>query len=102
MSAEKLKKEDIHKLARLSRLNVSDAEANKLLEDMNNILGYMAKLDSVDVSKVEGMSHVFGSSNVFREDKVEESMPAEVLENLAPDHSGRFIRVPIVVDQGEN
>lgn len=96
-------KEDVFKLARLSRLLVNDAEATKLLQDLNSILGYVARLEQVDVSKVEPMSHVHGSTNVFREDAQEPSLPSQCVVDMAPDHSGRFIRVPIVIDQsGEN
>ena len=95
-----ISKEDILKLARLSRLVVNDAEATRLLQDLNSILGYVARLEQVDVSKVEPMSHVHGSTNVYREDVVEPSLPSQSVMDMAPDHSGRFIRVPIVIDQG--
>jgi aspartyl-tRNA(Asn)/glutamyl-tRNA(Gln) amidotransferase subunit C len=95
-----ISKEDILKLARLSRLVVNDAEATRLLQDLNSILGYVARLEQVDVSKVEPMSHVHGSTNVYREDIVEQSLPSQSVLDMAPDHSGRFIRVPIVIDQG--
>lgn len=95
-----ISKEDILKLARLSRLVVNDAEATRLLQDLNSILGYVARLEQVDVSKVEPMSHVHGSTNVYREDVVEPSLPSQSAMDMAPDHSGRFIRVPIVIDQG--
>jgi aspartyl-tRNA(Asn)/glutamyl-tRNA(Gln) amidotransferase subunit C len=49
------------------------------------------------------MSHVHGSKNIFREDVVEPSMPTEEGLSNAPDRSGRFFRVPIIIEQnGEN
>lgn len=91
---------DVQKLARLARLTLSGAETTKLTGDLNSILGYVEMLKSVDVSKIEPMSHVHGSTNVFRADAVEQSLPVEDALKGAPDSSGRFIRVPIVIDPG--
>ncbi|MBN8551231.1 MAG: Asp-tRNA(Asn)/Glu-tRNA(Gln) amidotransferase subunit GatC [Deltaproteobacteria bacterium] len=91
---------DLVKLARLARLTLSGAETTKLTGDLNSILGYVKVLESVDVSKIEPMSHVHGSTNVFRNDVVEPSLPVEQVLAGAPDSSGRFIRVPIVIDPG--
>lgn len=95
--------EDVKKLAHLARLNPSEQETHRLRQDLNSILGYVEGLQKVDVSKAEPMSHVHGSTNVFREDLLSPSLPVDAALELAPDHSGRFIRVPIVIDQsGEN
>lgn len=91
---------DILKLARLAKLTLGKEEASKLTNDLNSILGYVKNLEAVDVSKIEPMSHVHGITNVFRDDKIEPSLPVEQTLAGAPDSSGRFIRVPIVIDQG--
>lgn len=95
-----ISEKDILKLARLARLTVQSDEVSRLVGDLNSILGYVEKLQSVDVSKIEPMSHVHGVTNVFREDIAEPSLPIEQTLAAAPDASGRFIRVPIVIDQG--
>lgn len=91
---------EIVKLARLARVTLTHAETTKLTTDLNSILGHAKVLESIDVSKIEPMSHVHGSTNVFREDVVEPSLPIEQTLANAPDSSGRFIRVPIVIDPG--
>jgi aspartyl-tRNA(Asn)/glutamyl-tRNA(Gln) amidotransferase subunit C len=91
---------DILKLARLARLTLSGDATKQLTGNLNSILGYVKTLESIDVSKIEPMSHVHGVTNVFREDTVEPSLPIEKTLENAPDSSGRFIRVPIVIDQG--
>lgn len=91
---------DIVKLAKLSRLKLSPSETSKLTTDLNSILEYAKVLQSIDVSKIEPMSHVHGSTNIFREDAVRPSFPVEQTLANAPDSSGRFIRVPIVIDPG--
>lgn len=90
---------EIKKIAKLSYLAVEDKELERLRQEIGSILEYVNKLENVDVSKVSPMSHVHASSNVFREDIALKSLSnKEALQN-APDTSGRFIRVPIIIDQ---
>lgn len=92
---------DVKKIAKLAHLYVSDSEASVLTGELNAILGYVEQLNKIDVSSVSPLSHVHGAVNVLRPDEVEPSMDnAKALTN-APDKSGRFIRVPLVIGQGE-
>lgn len=93
--------DDVKKIAKLAYLYVSDAENKSLTGELNSILGYVEQLSKVDVSGVEPLSHVHGSTNVLREDVTQPSMDNAAGLSNAPDRSGRFIRVPIVVGQGE-
>ena len=91
--------DDVRKIAKLAHLTVTDGEVKKFGTELNAIIGYVQQLEKLDVSGVEPMSHVHGSTNVFRDDVVQESLPVEALLSIAPDKSGRFIRVPIIIDQ---
>ena len=91
--------DDVLKIAGLARLSVAESEKTRLTENLNSILGYVEQLKSVDVSAVEPMSHVHGIFNVFREDRVVESQSRDEIFANVPDRSGRFIRVPIIIDQ---
>lgn len=71
----------------------------RLTENLNSILGYVQRLETVDVKEVAPMSHVHGSTNVFRADEVTAPMPVEEALQNAPDSLGRFIRVPIIIGQ---
>lgn len=62
------KKELLH-LAKLARLNLTEKEEKKLLEDLQEILGYVAKLNELDTSEVEPMNGGTLLQNIFREDK---------------------------------
>lgn len=100
-SAEQLSEEEVAKLAKLARLEVGDAERRSLQRSLNSILSYVRQLQSVDIRNVEGMSHVHGAGNVLREDAVGAHMPVAELLDGSPDHSGRYIRVPLIVEPGE-
>ena len=92
---------DVRKLSALAHLTLSDEEVSSLATQMNTILSYIRALDAYDTSGVEPLSHVHGVVNVFRDDVVSKShMPSEEGLRNAPDVSGTFIRVPLIVDQG--
>ena len=81
----------IKNLSKLSRLKVTDDK------DIESIIAYVGKLNSVNTDGVEPLSHVHGSKNIWREDVVSPSSSAEILEG-APDKSGTFVRTPLVID----
>ena len=90
--------EEILKIAKLAHLNLSEDEQKRMTSELGEIINYIDQLNKVDVSGIEPMSHVHGSTNVMREDSTEEPLPFEELKNIVPDFSGRFIRVPIIVE----
>lgn len=96
-----ISKETVLKVANLARLSVDDAKAQKYSVALSAIFGHMEKLQSVDVSSVEPMTHVHGSKNILREDVVEPSLsPTDALLN-APDRNGQFFRVPLIKDHND-
>ncbi|MDZ4785831.1 MAG: Asp-tRNA(Asn)/Glu-tRNA(Gln) amidotransferase subunit GatC [bacterium] len=93
-----ISKEQVFKIAHLSRLAIDDSKADLYSKNLSAILGYMEQLNKVDVNEVEPMTHVHGSKNIFREDIVEESMPVKEALKNAPDVNGQFFRVPLIKD----
>ena len=91
--------EDVKKIAKLAALSVSPEEVERFTRELNAIFAHVEQLRAVDVSSVEPMSHVHGSINVFRDDKVAGHMDCELALSNVPDRSGRFIRVPIIIAQ---
>ena len=90
---------DVEHVASLARLEFSDEEKKVLMNQLNRILDYMEKLDELDTSNVEPLSHVIPLTNVFREDVVKPSQPiSEVLKN-APRKTDKFFKVPKVIEQ---
>ena len=54
----------------LAKLSLSEEEKEKAKAEMQKMLDYVEKLDELDTSEVEPMSHIFQDENVFREDVV--------------------------------
>ncbi len=63
-----INKKSIEYLAELARLEFKEAEKDKFVVDLGNILNYFKELESVDVSGVMPMTGGTASRNVFRDD----------------------------------
>lgn len=112
-----ISEDEVRKLANLARLELDPSLTPVVTGHLNSILGYVQRLNEVDTTGVEPMSHVRGETNVLREDVVRDIgstpdaaplgdptiQPQAMLDEDAllknvPDHSGRFIRVPLIVE----
>jgi aspartyl-tRNA(Asn)/glutamyl-tRNA(Gln) amidotransferase subunit C len=94
----KLSTKEIEYVARLARLEVTDKETEKFTAQLNDILGYIDKLNEIDTTGVEPMTHAIAVTNAFREDKIVDSIGTEKSLSNAPDGRGEFFRVPKVID----
>ncbi len=64
----KLSKDDVLRLARLARLQLSDEEVDKFQTEISSILGYVEQLQKLDLRDLEPTSQVTGLTNVMRSD----------------------------------
>jgi aspartyl-tRNA(Asn)/glutamyl-tRNA(Gln) amidotransferase subunit C len=94
----KLSTKEVEYVARLARLEITDKETEKFTAQLNDILGYIDKLNELDTTGVAPMSHAIAVTNAFREDKVLESLGTKKALANAPDARGEFFRVPKVID----
>lgn len=82
----------------LAKLELSQEEREQARKDMGSMLDYIDKLNELDTTGVEPMSHTFSVSNVFREDVVENGDDsAGILENAPAAKDGSF-KVPRTVE----
>ncbi|MGN0435185.1 MAG: Asp-tRNA(Asn)/Glu-tRNA(Gln) amidotransferase subunit GatC [Wujia sp.] len=82
----------------LAKLELSDEEKEQAKKDMSNMLDYVGKLDELDTSNVEAMSHAFPVNNVFREDVVTNGDDRENLLKNAPEQKDGCYKVPKTFD----
>ena len=66
----KLTRDDVLKLAHLSRLRLSDEEIEKFRVELSEILEYVEQLDNVDTKGLEPTHQVTGLKNVTRKDEI--------------------------------
>lgn len=82
----------------LAKLELSDEQKEQAKKDMERMLDYIDKLNELDTSAVEPMSHVFPVNNVFREDEVTNGDDREsILKNAPAQKEGSF-KVPKTVE----
>ena len=82
----------------LAKLELSDEEKEAAKKDMESMLDYIDKLNELDTSNVEPMSHVFPVKNVFREDVVTNGDDRENLLANAPEQKDGCYKVPKTFD----
>lgn len=90
--------EDILKIIKLARLSAESENLSKLTQDFNSILSYVEQLEKVNVDNVEPLSHVHGANNVFRSDMMESLLTTDEALSNAPEKSGSFIKVPLIIE----
>jgi aspartyl-tRNA(Asn)/glutamyl-tRNA(Gln) amidotransferase subunit C len=89
---------DVAYIARLARINLTEAETKVFQKQLDDVLKYVEKLRQADVSHVEAAAHALPIFNVFREDEPRDCFTAEqALSNTPRQANGLFI-VPKVVE----
>lgn len=94
-----ISKEEIKKLAELSRMAISKEEVEKLKPNFEDILEYVGKIDEVSVSE-EDFKKIGVPHNVLREDK-NPHKSGEYTRDLidqTPDREGNRIKVKKILD----
>jgi len=88
----------VRHIAKLARIAVSDSEAEALVPELNNILGWVEQLQEVDVAGIEPMTAVIPNHLRLREDEVTDGgIRDKVLAN-APVAEHGFFAVPKVIE----
>ena len=93
-----IQKSDVEHVARLARLALTEAEIERMREQLNGILGNIEKLNELDTTAVEPTSHAVPLVNVMREDETTPCLPRDEALANAPDHAGEFFRVPRIIE----
>ncbi|KQM35012.1 MULTISPECIES: Asp-tRNA(Asn)/Glu-tRNA(Gln) amidotransferase subunit GatC [Rhizobium/Agrobacterium group] len=88
----------VKRVARLSRIAVSEDEANTMLGQLNGILGFVEQLSEVNVDGVEPMTSVTPVAMKKRADVVTDGDKADDIVANAPATDRNFFMVPKVVE----
>lgn len=93
----KLTTQEVLKIASLARLEPGPEEVATLQEQLSKILGYVEKLNALDVTGIEPMAHAVEVPTPFREDVVRKDTTREASLQNAPDREDDFFKVPKVI-----
>jgi aspartyl-tRNA(Asn)/glutamyl-tRNA(Gln) amidotransferase subunit C len=94
----KVTRDVIEHVAHLGRLELDPDEIQRYTAQLDAILEYMDKLNSLDTSGVEPTTHAIPNVNVFREDKVAESFSVKASVGNAPERKDSFFKVPPIIE----
>ena len=93
-----IERKDVEHVARLARLALTDAELEKMRDQLNGILAYIEKLNSLETEGVEPTSHAVPLVNVMRDDEPGPCLPRDEALANAPERAGEFFRVPRIIE----
>ncbi len=88
----------VRKVSKLAKIKINEKEESKLIEELNNILGWVDELKKVDTEQIEPMLSVFNESMAMRKDEVSSEISDELVLKNAPESKSGFFVVPKVID----
>ena len=94
-----LTREEVLKIAKLSKLSFEKKEIEKFQIELNDILGYIDMLNEVDTSEVEPLVYINDVVNNFREKEEKKSLEITKVLLNAPESAENAIVVPKVVGE---
>jgi len=94
----KLSREEVLHIARLARVGLTEAEVNRLREQLSDILENFEILQQVDTTDVPPTAQSVALQNVMRKDEVAPSLPPDKVLDNAPRKEGDCFRIRAVLE----
>ena len=88
----------VKRVAKLARIAVSEDQANKMVGELNNIIGFVEQLNEVNVNGVEPMTSVVTMTMRKRKDTVTDGNKADDIVANAPATEDHYFMVPKVIE----
>lgn len=95
---QKIDRQQVRKVAKLARLDLTEAEIEEFTGQLGAILEYVEKMNELDTTTVEPLAHCLPIHNVFRADEIRESLGTEQTLANAPQRDGPFFKVPKILE----
>jgi aspartyl-tRNA(Asn)/glutamyl-tRNA(Gln) amidotransferase subunit C len=89
---------DVEKIARLARLELSAAEADATLAQLNDIFALIEQIQAADTAGIEPMAHAVDVVQRLRADEVVEPDRREAYQAVAPEVEEGLYLVPKVIE----
>jgi aspartyl-tRNA(Asn)/glutamyl-tRNA(Gln) amidotransferase subunit C len=87
----------VNHLAHLSRLNVAPEKMDKLVQDMQDLVGFVEQLNALDTTGIKPLMHMGQAYNVLRQDQVKGSITNQEALSNAPEAGAPYFKVPKVI-----
>ncbi|TAK57675.1 MAG: Asp-tRNA(Asn)/Glu-tRNA(Gln) amidotransferase subunit GatC [Dehalococcoidia bacterium] len=94
----KLEREAVFHIAKLARVDLTDAEIDTLSEQLSEILTHFDVLKGIDTDGVEPTAHTLPLRNVMADDASQPSLPQDDVLAMAPNTEDGYLRVRAVLE----
>ena len=91
--------EEIKRIAKLSKINISDDQMPYYVSEMDKILKYFKIIENIDTSNVKPLTNITDQNNVTRTDTVGDCIKNKQFIDNCPESFGHYIKVPKVLDR---
>ena len=95
---KRIDEQQVRKVAKLSRLEMTDAEITEFTSHLSAVLEYVEKMNELDTSDVQPLAHSLPVNNCLREDVAKDSLGTDKTLANAPQQDGEFFIVPKILD----
>ena len=95
----KIDTETVDKIAHLARLEFEKESKEQIINDMNNMLSFIEKLNELDTTNVEPLIYMSKEVNVLREDDVRHDITQQEALKNAPKKDSDYFKVPKVLEK---
>jgi len=90
--------DDVSRIARLARIEISPAEAERTCNQLNGILSFVEQLQAVDTENIEPMAHAVDVVQRLRPDMATEADRRDAFQAIAPETEAGLYLVPKVIE----
>jgi len=95
----KIDNETVDKIAHLARLEFENESKQQIINDMNNMLGFIDKLNELDTNNVEPLVYISEERNILREDEATQTISQNDALKNAPKKDSDYFKVPKVIEK---
>ena len=90
--------DDVSRIARLARIEISPAETAQTRDQLNGILAFVAQLQAVNTDGIAPLAHAVDVVQRLRPDAVTESDHRDAFQAIAPETEAGLYLVPKVIE----
>jgi aspartyl-tRNA(Asn)/glutamyl-tRNA(Gln) amidotransferase subunit C len=94
-----MNRETTRKIADLARLEFTEMELDAIQKDLAQMIGFVEKLNEIDTTGVEPLTHITPEGNRLRDDEIQGSIDNATALKNAPSSMGPFFTVPKVINK---
>ena len=94
----KIARQEVEHVAVLARLALNETELDQVTDQMNQMLGYVEKLNELNTDGIVPTAHAVPVENAFRDDTIRPSIGTEKALQNAPESANNCFRVPKILE----